>query len=197
MAFAPPAGAAPGQTTQFRFHGSFADADWFMSSATTFVDTFINVSRTRTSSELFVDQFTANFDSNGNFTGATDTTVDVTTGFTFAIDSAKLSTAHTSGSGLPATTCSFDADFNLIGCTDTTLDVSATWTGQGPIARGTFNDHFQIDGFKVRDHFNGTDRNATASGAVGGITLTTDDLQFADLGKANVGTTTVCIGNVC
>ena len=116
---------------------------------------------------MFVDRFTENFDSKGNFTGASETIADVTSGFSFTIDSAKLNSASTSGSGLPATTCTYDANFDLIGCTDTSINVSASWTGQGPIAREASNDHFQFDGFKVSSHFNGTDRNATAIGSIG------------------------------
>jgi hypothetical protein len=197
LAVAGPVSAAPGQVTHFRFHGSFADAEWFMSTDTSFTDTFINVSKSRTGSELFVDQFTANFDASGNFTGASDTFADVTSGFTFSIDSSKLSQASVSGSGLPATTCTYDADFNQIGCTDTTIDVSATWAGQGPIARESSNDHFRVDGFSVNFHFNGTDRGATATGSIGGVTLTASDLVFADLGTANAGEVDLCIGNTC
>jgi hypothetical protein len=101
VAVAGPASAAPGQVTHFRFHGSFAEAEWFMSTDTSFTDTFINVSRAKQGSELFVDQFTANFDASGTFTGATDTFADVTSGFMFSIDSAKLSGASVNGSGLP------------------------------------------------------------------------------------------------
>ena len=191
------ASAAPGQTTHFRFHGTFAEADWFISSDTSFTDTFVNVSGTKQSQEMFVDRFTENFDSNGDFTGAIETIADVTSGFSFTIDSAKLNSASTSGSGLPATTCTYDANFDLIGCTDTSIDVSASWTGQGPIAKETSNDHFQFDGFKVSSHFNGTDRNATASGSIGGVTLAPADLGFADLGRANSGETDICIGNSC
>src|SRR6266851_5377001 len=139
LALAGPASAASGQVTRFSFHGTFADALWFTSSATSFTD---------------------NLDANGNFTGATDTSADVTSGFSFAIQK-SLASASTSGSGLPATTCTFDANFNLIGCSATTIDVNATWTGQGPISRAVFNEHFKSDGFSVTDHFNGTDRAAT------------------------------------
>ncbi len=75
--------------------------------------------------------------------------------------------------------------------------MSASWTGQGPIAREASNDHFQFDGFKVSSHFNGTDRNATAIGSIGGVTFAPTDLEFADLGRANSGETDVCIGNSC
>jgi hypothetical protein len=197
LALAGPASAAPGQVTQFRFHGTFADALWFTSSATSSTDTTISVSTSKQGSELFVDQFTATMDANGNFTGATDTSADVTSGFSFAIDKGTLTSASTSGSGLPATTCTFDANFNLIGCSATTIDVTVTWTGQGPITRAVVNDHFKSAGFSVTDHFNGTDRAATATGTVAGSTLSASELQFADLGFTNSGTITRCIGLSC
>ena len=196
LALAGPASAASGQVTQFRFHGTFADALWSTSSATSFTDTFVNVSKSLQGSELFVEQFTENLDANGNLTGATDTSADVTSGFTFTIDQ-PLTSASTSGSGLPATTCTFDANFNLIGCSPSTIDVAANWTGQGPTTRAVFTEHFKSDGFSETDHFNGTDRAATATGTIGGLTLGASELQFADLGTANSGTITVCIGTSC
>ncbi len=197
LAFAGPAAAASGQVAQFRFHGTFADAFWSTSSATSFTDTTVTVSKSRQGSELFVDQFSGNTDANGNFTGGTDTSADVTSGFSFAIEQPTLAGASLSGSGLSATTCTVDANFNFIDCHATTIDVSGTWTGQGPISRSVFNDHFKSAGFSVNDHFNGTDRVATATGTVAGLTLGASELQFADLGTTNSGTTKVCIGLSC
>jgi hypothetical protein len=192
LALAGPASASSGQVTQFRFHGPFAEAFWFASSATSFTATTVNVS----GSELFVDQFTGNLDANGNLTGGTDTVADVGSGFSFAIQK-SLASASTSGSGLPATTCTVDANGNPISCNATTIDVNATWTGQGPISRPVFNHHFKVNGFSLIDHFNGTDRAATATGTVGGLTLSASDLQFADLGTANSVTITICKGTGC
>lgn len=197
LAFAAPASAAAGQVTRFSFHGSFADAAWSTGSATSFTDTSVTVSQSKQGSELFVDQFSGNADANGNFTGGTDTSADVTSGFSFVIQKSQLTSASTSGSGLPATTCTVDANFNFIDCHATTIDVSGTWTGQGPISRSVANDHFKSNGFSVKDHFNGTDRAATATGTIGGLTLSASELQFADLGATNSGTTTVCIGLSC
>lgn len=196
LALAGPASAASGQVTQVQFHGMFAAAIWVTSSATSVTVTDINVSKSNQGSELFVDQFTENLDANGNVTGATDTSADVTSGFSFTI-SQPLASASTSGSGLPATTCTFDANFNLIGCSPTTIDVAAAWTGQGPTLRFVFNQHFKIDGFSEIDHHNGTDRAATATGSIGGLTLTASELVFADLGTAHSGQITVCIGGSC
>ena len=197
LAFAGPASAASGQVTRFSFHGTFADAFWSTSSATSFTDTSVSVSKSMQGSELFVDQFSGNLDANGNFTGGTDTSADVTTGFSFAIDKAQLTTGSTNGLGLPATTCTLDANGNVISCSASTIDVTVAWTGQGPITRGVANDHFKSTGFSVSDHFNGTDRAAAATGTVGGNAHGATDLQFADLGSTNSGTITRCIGTGC
>ena len=198
LAVAAPASAAPGQVkqvTHFRFSGTFAEAGWSISSATSSTSTYVNVSQSTQGTELYVDQFTENL-ANGNITGATDTFADVTSGFSLTIEK-SLASASTSGSGLPATTCTYDADFNQIGCSDTTIDVNANWTGQGPITRSVYNNHFKTVGFSENDHFSGTSRTATATGTVGGLTLSAAELQGADLGTAKSGTTTICIGSSC
>jgi hypothetical protein len=185
------AGAAAGQTVHFRFHGNFAEADWFVGTNTSFADTSFNASQSKDGKELFIERFV------GTQTGETDTVVDVTTGFSFAIDSKKLSTASVSGSSLPATRCTYDVDFNLIGCSHVRVAFQATLAGQGPIGRGTSNDHFKVDGFSETDHFNGTSRNATATGNFAGIALRASQLQFADLGHTNDGSVVVCKGTGC
>src|SRR5215469_15853145 len=165
LAFAGQAGAASVQEMRFSFHGTFADAFWFTSSATSFTATSVNVSKSMQGSELFVDNFAGNLDASGNFTGGTDTFADVTSGFSFAIDKAQLTSGSTSGSGLPATTCTVDAMGNFVSCSSaTTIDLTVASTGQGPITRGVANDHFKSAGFSVNDHFNGTDRAANAAG---------------------------------
>jgi len=196
LAFAGPAGAASGQVTQFRFHGTFADALWFTNSATSSTLTELDVAKAKQGSELIVDQFTVNTDVNGVITGATDTSADVTSGFSFAIHQ-PLASASTSASGLPATACTFDANLNLIGCSPTTIDLTATWTGQGPIVRGVTNSRFKIDGISETDHFNGTLRTATATGTVAGLTLNESESQASDLGVTNSAVISRCIGLSC
>ena len=197
LAFAGPASAASGQVMRFSFHGTFADAFWFTSSATSFTATSVNVSKSMQGSELFVDHFTGNLNASGNFTGGTDTSADVTSGFSFVIDKAQLTSASVSGSGLPATTCTVDAMGNFTNCSSTTIDVTVVWTGQGPIGRAVVNQHFKSAGFSLTDHFNGTDRAATAAGTVAGSSVSASELQFADLGFTNSGTITRCIGLSC
>jgi hypothetical protein len=196
LAFAGPAGAASAQVTQFRFSGSFANAFWFTSSATSATGTTISVFKRNTGSGLFIEQFTSRYDANRNITGYTDTTADVTSGFSFTLRQ-PLASASLSATGLPGQTCTYDANFQQIGCTATTIDVTAAWTGQGPINRGVSNEHFKIDGFSETDHSSGTDRNAVATGTFNGDTLTASELQDALIGTANVGTATVCIGGSC
>jgi hypothetical protein len=197
LVLAGPASAASGQVTHFRFHGPFAEADWLTSTASSFTETYINASQTKQGPELYVDQLAGNTDASGNFTGGVETTADVFSGFSFAIDKTKLTTASTSGSGLPATACTLDANFNPISCTSTTIDVAAGWTGQGPITRSVFNDHSKTAGFSINDHFSGTDRNAAVTGTLGSVTLDPADVQYADLGTTNSGTVTVCRGTGC
>jgi hypothetical protein len=180
-------GAATGHVTHVRFHGTFAEALWFTNTS----QAFAVVSQSQDGQELQVDRFTFTFDSQGNITGATDTFADVTSGFSFTIDQ-KLTSASVSGSGIPAQRCSYDANGFLIGCTNTSIAVNVSWTGEGPLARETSNDHLQIGKVKTTFHFNGTDRNAAASGTVAGLAVTPDDEVLGDIGRAN--NATVCIG---
>jgi hypothetical protein len=184
------AGAAPAQTQHFRFHGTIADAEWVTESASGFVDTFVTVSKSKTGQDLFVDQFAS------TATGFTEVSAVASEGFSFSAAS-QLRTATLTASNLPATICTFDSDFNLIACNDTTINVSVTWTGQGAVARETFNDHFRNDGFSSNFHFNGTSRNAVASGTVAGRSLTADELLFADIARVNNGAIDRCVGAAC
>src|SRR5690349_8163585 len=171
LALAGPASAAPTQVTHFRFSGTVADALWFTSSATSSTFTSVDVSKSTEGSRLVVDQVTDNYDADGNFTGGTNTLADVTSGFSFTLRQ-PLGSA-------------------------TTIGVSVTWSGQGAITRGWFNEHFKNDGFSEIDHFYGTNRHAVATGTVGGLTLSASELQFADLGTLKSGTVTICVGSSC
>ncbi len=197
LALAGPASAAPGQVTHIKFSGTFAEAEWFTSSATSYTYTFLNVSQSKQGSELFIDQFTGNLDANGNFLGGTDTLVDVTSGFSSAIDQARLASASVSASGLPGMTCTVDVQGLPVSCSTPAIDVNATWTGQGPVSRSVFNGHFRSAGFSEIDHFAGTSRTATVTATFGGLPQPLGEMQFADLGTTKSGTTTICIGNSC
>lgn len=200
LALAGPAGAAAGKAQVFRFQGAFAEAMWTSSTDTSSTTTNVTVSTSRQGSELFVAQFTSNFEG-GNFTGFTRTEVGVpgepqpgvTSGFSFAIDQVKLTSATLSGAGLPATTCTYDADGNQIGCSPATVGVDATWEGQGPITRGVENSVMNGGGIVFVFHTNGTSRDATATATFTGLPAPLGELQFADLGTTNSGQVKVCI----
>lgn len=197
LAFAAPASAAAAHVKQLRFNGTFAEATWSTSSATTPTYAMVTVSESPKGSELFVDQIISNLDANGNFTGGTETIADVISGFSFAIDRSQLTNARLIGSSVPATTCTYDADVNLIGCTDTTIDVNAAWTGQGTVLRGVVNQHTSDGVVRENIRFNGTSRFAPATGTVGGVTFTASDLIYAEMGTTNAGTVLICIGSNC
>ena len=203
LAIAVPASAASGQVTQFRFHGTFAEAFWSISTKTSFTGTSVSVVKTRQGSQLFADVFQGKV-KNGQFLGGTDTSLRgpggknfLTSGFAFAISVPKLADASVSGSGLPARTCTIDANGNQTGCKRTTLSLNVTWTGHGPITRTVSNFHMKTAGFSMSSHSSGTDRAATATGTVAGRTLTAKQQQFADLGTAKSADIKRCIGNAC
>lgn len=196
LTFAAPAGAATGQVTHYRFTGTFAYGEWYTSSATSSTNTFINISKSAQGLQLFAGQYTGYWDANGNFTGATQTIVDVTGGFSFALQQ-PLASASLSGSGLRATTYTYDANSNQTGSSITAIDVNVAWTGQGPITRGASNSHSTSDGYSVISHSNGTNRAATATGTFSGVTLSAADPVEAALGSTNTGYITICVGNSC
>ena len=189
LALAAPAVAAPaaGSPTAIKvetFHGYVVDADWeAMTSPTTFAATYLSVSRNTQGSELYIEHVAANLDAQGEFTGGTMTRVDVTSGFTFTIDTLKLSSASAQGTDLPATTCDLSQTGEESGCTDTTVDVQAAWTATGPLGRDVYNEHYKRPGFSVNVHGSGLDRTASATGVLDGTVLGTDQLQFASLLK--------------
>jgi hypothetical protein len=195
VAFAGGAGkavAAPGQAFHTQLGGTFAEAAWETQTTNSITDTFVTAGHNlHGATFLFFDEAIQTFDNSGNFTGITIVSGETDSGVSFSVDNPLLSAAA-SAAGVPATSCSYDANFNLIGCVDETVDVSASWTGQGPIARGTFNSNYRVDGFHEVDHFTGSDRQATATATVGGTSLGTGDLAFADIGTAKSGTLTVC-----
>jgi hypothetical protein len=185
-----PAGAA----TVFKdhFHGKIAEAGWEQDTATS--STFVTVDAS--SNETFLEVFQAHFDAQGNFTGAVDTTADVTSGFNLSIAKAYGS-AHLSGSGLAAQQCTFDSNDDLIGCTATTMDVNVSWTATDALQHGVSNDHFSGDGFSFSDHFNGAFRDADASGTVGGVSVGPSSQEFGDLGRTNSSSIFRCLGKSC
>ncbi|QNN53855.1 hypothetical protein [Nocardioides mesophilus] len=193
-----PAGAAAGKITHQRFHGAVADADWFVATDTSVRDTYVNATHAKKGSSLYVVRFRARLDSNGEFAGAKETIIDVTTGFTFDIDAAKLSSAKVTGTDLPARTCFYDANWDQPKpCQDGTLDLKASWTGQGSITRGVTNEHVKGEGFSYSYHSNGKNRAATAKGWLGTQRLRAAALDFGQLAVVREGSSSFCVGANC
>ena len=191
------ANAAPGQVFHERYRGSSASAGWHRSSDTFDADTMIDVSTTKQGQELFLLQFIEHYDTRGNFTGATTIYGYATSGFSFAIDAARFSSASVSGSGLPAKRCSYDENFRVIGCTRVTFGVEVTWTGHGMVFHGTIHDHTEEDGIKYRFHWTGHSREADASATFSGLAAPLGPMDSAAIGKVNSGATTICVGLSC
>jgi hypothetical protein len=168
-------------------------AVWRQGGPSFFTETFVNVTKMPNGQQLSVGQITENYDSEGAFAGAVGTSTRVTTGFSYTIDASQLSNASASGSDLPATTCTYDTNYDLIGCVDSTIDVNVSWTGQGELIRGNSHHHDRTGGIVVTAHLQGVFRDATASGVVGDITLTSGDLFFADISRVVSGETVICI----
>ncbi len=194
MALSAGPAVAAATITHIAFHGRSAEALWRLGDASSFTETYLNVTKMPTGQELSVGQVTENYDSEGAFTGAVGTSTRVTAGFSFTIDASQLSSAQVTASDLPATTCNYDTNYDLIGCVDSTIDVDVSWTATGEATRGILHEHVRNGGIMVTVHLEGTFREATASGVVGGISQTVNDLVFADLSRVVSGETDICIG---
>lgn len=179
------ANAAPGQSFHTKMKGSFAEALWETTTATSFTDTYVFAALDSPGGpSLFVDQFTGFSDGSSveTFGTATDASVNV---------SKKLDVASATAS-VPVTICTFDANGNG-GCVDGgSVAVDAQWTGQGSLLHGVFKTHITGKGFKFNDHFNGYQRDATATASVGADSYDASTLLFADLGTSKSGTSTLC-----
>ncbi len=186
LGLAGPAGAATGKVTHIRLSGPYAQADWVSVTDSTLHDTSVDVSRGNKGSRLVVYEFTGTLNAEGNLTGPyTETIAEVTSGFSFTIDSVKLTAASLRASRLPATSCTYTPNGGEPACTGTTISVSATWAGEGPITHGVVNENFKTPGgITYHLHSSGTRRNATATGTADGQTLNAGELGFAALGDA-------------
>jgi hypothetical protein len=181
------ASAATGQVFKLKAVGPTAGGLWISSTATSATVTFISASQ----DQLAVIQITDNADSSGNIIGGTETIANVTSGFSFAIDKGQLSSASTSGSGIPATTCALDANLNQISCAPTTLDLAVAWTGVGPSEHQILNQRLLEGIVRESSHTNGIVRSATATGTLSGTPLS--GLADGALAFASETDTTLCV----
>jgi hypothetical protein len=187
--------AAPTKRSHFRFHGTSAQALWSTSTSRSQTDTLLVAVKSKEGNTLFIEQFTGRFSSDGLLVSSTETTVNVTSGFSFT-RKGRLQSAHVSGAGLPATRCTWQLGSNLT-CGPATIDAVAVFAGVGPIRHEIRHDHIRDDGFYLNQRINGTTRGATASGVIGGRTLTPADQQVAELSGLVEGVINVCTGDNC
>lgn len=179
LGFTGTAGAASSPVTHVRSNTAFADASWYKESGDQFWASGISARRSLwgSGSELHLSQTVG---TNGGST--TSISADVTTGFTFTIDSKRLNGASLSAADLPATLCTYDENGELVGqCTDTTVDVHVTWSGQGAMTKGSYTEHVRSGGSMMKLHVLFTNRDALATGSLNGA-LSAADLEFASLG---------------
>ena len=155
------ANANPGQVIHIRFVGPMGDAAWDTGPGPNATSTLVLAEP----SQLIVDQATGTEDTDGVITNGTDTSADVTSGFSFTIDKAQLTTASLSASGIPATSCAIDGIGNDTNCTPTTIDLTVAWTSLGPIQHVTTQNLHQSFGDTIENlHMNGTLRLGNAIG---------------------------------
>ena len=188
-ALAIPAHAATVQ--QYSFHGTVAEAYWVTTVGTDVLHADVTVARNRFGRFLGIFEVVTHFDTDGRFTGSTNTVVGVKAGFSLSID-ASLSSAAVNGSGLPAATCSYDAENEPLGCASSTVDVRVRWIGVGVITRGHSTAHFHAGSFTSIYHQSGASREAAAVGNLDGTALTAGDLVTALLSANTYGSVEVC-----
>lgn len=156
----------------------------------TYHDTFVNAGESATRIDgtrsngpfAYFDQVTYSFDRRGNFVFGSET-IGFADGaaVTYAADK-KLTSASVDAS-VPVQTC--DASWT---CADAgTVSVAASWTGYGAISRSSGSGRYSGDGFHYSFHFNGTSRQATATGY--------GNAQWAELDNGTYSER--CIGSGC
>lgn len=188
-----PASAAKAQVTHLRSNGTNAAAEWTTESPGKVVDTFVSATAPKKGApELFVNRMTAQVSGQGEFLGGVQTTVHVSSGFTFTYDAKKLTKASVNGTNLPALTCPVDEFGEEVTskCAATTVSISATWTGVGPVSKGHGTDHYSSGGFTMVVHSGGTSRDATAKASYNGKAL--NDFQWSSLGTYRDLKTAIC-----
>lgn len=200
LALAAPAIAAPKTVTHVRTNGMGATAWWPANDGGDVnwgVDAAIEVSRTKSDSHLTVGM-TRYTIGDGGIVGSISTYADVTTGFTFSIDSKKFRTAHVAGTNLPGQICTWLAADDSMTCKAGKVTVTADWTGTGPLNRMSSTEQFRSDGFRQKSIWRGLNRDATATATINGVTFSAGALEDASLGTFKMMQTTKCpVGSEC
>lgn len=195
-----PAAAVPGQVFRDRLSGGEAVAFWNVKSEAGSTDTFIDVGGlAKGGFRLQFARTTVAWDSNGAFLGGVSTSIDTVSGFSFSIDTVKLTGATLSATDLVASTCDLGTDGMPIEdtCTHAPMDLSVTWSGEGAVERGVSNMHYKVGTYSFTFHQSGTDRFAAASATFGDWVMSPGDFKGGQLLNLKTGYTEVCIGLTC
>ncbi|HET6847955.1 MAG TPA: hypothetical protein VFH74_03790 [Gaiellales bacterium] len=184
--------AATGQVTHVRLRGDFAEAMWTTGSGRLVTQWLVNAEF----GDLSVDEYVIQIGPSGEFMGATDTTAEVTSGFSFT-RSGRFASAELSAHNLPAQTCTLDANGGVTGCRSSTISAVVSWSGTGAIVKQVAHDRSRYGQFTKNSHLNLVGRLATATGTVGGTQLSEAALDDAALGYAKAGELDLCVHNSC
>ena len=195
--------------TQCRYAGQGVDASWSSVPADgpaigqVYTDTYVaagtsmtTVKGTRTpAGGLWFQQFTYRFDGSDKPTPISESFVsDFGTDLVVAID-AKLNSASVSGTVM-VVSCTIDSSYNETCGAPIATVVRGTWTATGPALQVTSSYRAKGAGFMLSQSFQGTQREATASVAIGGAAVP-GTIGFASISNSSGHTVSICRLQVC
>ena len=164
---------------------------------TVYTDTYVGAAHDLTTADgtrdrddaVYVDRFSYAYDGSGTF-------VPVSYAYGFAHGSSVTLSASNSLSSasvtatVPLTVCAIDADWSstCAGSVDTPIGVA--WTGQGTTSRGHSVSNWSTGGSRYVSRYNGTFRDASASGTLGGDELGSS--RWGQLYDVNAMSLSIC-----
>lgn len=172
----PGGGTGPEVVERDDVSGEFAEVVWEDASTGAFGVVYANES-----DDLQILQLqTVNRDGDGTVIGYTDIYADANLSPYGSLQIDKsLTTATFSATDVPAQKCEYDANFEFLGCEfPVPIDAQATFTGVGEISREPAIFHTGGEGFVATFHSTGPSRQATATGAIEGMTFTDDQVPL-------------------
>lgn len=196
LPFVAAAAAAASAVTTFQFSDKGLGAEALYSTfpstgiptpGVVYTDTYVNAATDATrfdtgksvTDALFVDQFSYEFDSSGNFVPVSDNYGQVN-GSAVTLSLSKQLDAASASATVPLQACTFDSSGNETCGNGPLLAVSAAWTGQGAVTKTNSHLNFHTKGTNEVSNFHGSFRNASASVSIGGNPAP-GALAFADI----------------
>lgn len=187
--------AAKPEVTHEDYMAGFAGVNWSLEQGDAYVEGAVIASITKAGADVYVDQAVWR-------EGQTIATlVEVTTGFTFTMNSGRLSSATLRANDLPAWVCTFDEDHpeGECGWSETPVDIDLSWTASGPITRSADHSRYSEPGLRLNLHNAYVIRPATLAGQVAGgsISMSGADMETGNIGRAKTLKIERCTGEVC